>query len=71
MLFEKLKSIQKDFDVNIYSVKSGLSSSGIDLGSTYVSPIKNQKGGGTSKTCLPAAKIRSMSKEKRDELVAV
>ena len=42
MLFEKLKSIQKDFDVNIYSVKSGLSSSGIDLGSTYVSPIKNE-----------------------------
>ena len=34
------------------------------------SPIKKQKGGGTSKTCLPAAKIRSMSKEKRDELVA-
>ena len=43
MLFEKLKSIQKDFDVNIYSVKSGLSSSGIDLGSRYVSPIKKQK----------------------------
>ena len=40
---KKLKSIQKDFDVNIYSVKSGLSSSGIDLGSRYVSPIKKQK----------------------------
>ena len=43
MLFEKLKSIQKDFDVNIYSVTTGLSSSGIDLGSGYVSPIKKQK----------------------------
>ena len=34
------------------------------------SAFTKQKGGGTSKTCLPAAKIRSMSKEKRDELVA-
>jgi len=34
------------------------------------SPVKKQKGGGTTKTCLPAAKIRSMSKEKRKELVA-
>jgi len=31
---------------------------------------KKQKGGGTTKTCLPAAKIRSLSKEKRQELVS-
>ncbi len=30
---------------------------------------KKQKGGGTTKTCLPVAKIRSLSKEKKDELV--
>ena len=30
---------------------------------------KKQKGGGTTKTCLPAAKIRSMSKSERDKLV--
>ena len=28
------------------------------------SPMKKQKGGGTTKTCLPAAKIRGLSKEK-------
>ena len=28
-------------------------------------PAKKQKGGGTTKTCLPAAKIKSMSKEQR------
>ena len=33
-------------------------------------PFKKQKGGGTTKTCLPAAKIRSMSKKKRQELVS-
>ena len=33
------------------------------------SPMKKQKGGGTTKTCLPAAKIRSMSKAQRDKLV--
>jgi len=33
------------------------------------SPNKQQKGGGTRKTCLPASKIRSMSSEKRGELV--
>ena len=34
------------------------------------SPInKKQKGGGTTKTCLPAAKIRGMSKSQRDKLV--
>jgi len=33
-------------------------------------PFKKQKGGGTTKTCLPAAKIRSLSKEKRQELVS-
>ena len=32
-------------------------------------PFKKQKGGGTKKTCLPAAKIRSMSKSERDKLV--
>ena len=33
------------------------------------SPLKKQKGGGTTKTCLPAAKIRSMSKAEREKLV--
>ena len=35
------------------------------------SPVKKkkQKGGGTTKTCLPASKIRSMSKEQRQKLV--
>mgnify|MGYP003134214236 CR=1 FL=1 len=33
------------------------------------SPMKKQKGGGTTKTCLPAAKIRGLSKEKRKQLV--
>ena len=32
-------------------------------------PFKKQKGGGTTKTCLPAAKIRSMSKSERSRLV--
>ncbi len=31
------------------------------------SPANKQKGGGTSKTCLPAAKIRSLSSEKKKE----
>ena len=34
------------------------------------SPIKKQKGGGTTKTCLPANKLRSMSSEKKQELVS-
>ena len=34
------------------------------------SPAKKQKGGGTTKTCLPADKIRSLSTEKRKQLVA-
>ena len=34
------------------------------------SPAKKQKGGGTTKTCLPADKIRGMSKEKRQKLVS-
>ena len=38
-LYEKMKSIQKKYDVNIYSVQSGLSSSGVDLGSGYVMPL--------------------------------
>jgi hypothetical protein len=29
------------------------------------SPLQKQKGGGTTKTCLPAAKIKSMSNEYR------
>ena len=33
------------------------------------SPLNKQKGGGTTKTCLPASKIRSMSKEERQKLV--
>ena len=33
----------------------------------YNSPFTKQKGGGTTKTCLPAAKIRSLSKEKRQQ----
>ena len=39
---------------------------------TYIqhnSPFAKQKGGGTTKTCLPASKIRSMSKEQREKLV--
>jgi len=39
-------------------------------GSCRKSPMKKQKGGGTSKTCLPADKIRSMSSSKRQELVS-
>ena len=31
--------------------------------------MKKQKGGGTKKVCLPAAKIRSMSKAEREKLV--
>ena len=31
--------------------------------------MKRQKGGGTTKTCLPAAKIKSLSPEKRRQLV--
>ena len=34
------------------------------------SPNKKQKGGGTRKTCLPAAKIASMSKSERQRLVS-
>ena len=33
------------------------------------SPLNKQKGGGTTKTCLPAAKIRGMSKAEREKLV--
>ena len=33
------------------------------------SPLNKQKGGGTTKTCLPASKIQSMSKEERQKLV--
>ena len=33
------------------------------------SPMKKQKGGGTTKTCLPKAKIDSLSADKKRELV--
>ena len=32
-------------------------------------PLKQQKGGGTKKVCLPAAKVRSMSKSERAKVV--
>ena len=32
-------------------------------------PFTKQKGGGTTKVCLPAAKVRSMSKAERDKVV--
>ena len=38
-LYEKMMSVQKKYNVNIYSVQSGLSATGIDLGSGYVMPI--------------------------------
>ena len=42
-LYEILQNIQQKFNVDIFSVSSGLSSEGIDLGSRYVVPIKKQK----------------------------
>ena len=42
-LYETLQNIQQKFNVDIFSVSSGLSSEGIDLGSRYVVPIKKQK----------------------------
>tara|TARA_R100001463_G_scaffold120239_1_gene176239 strand:+ start:908 stop:1270 length:363 start_codon:yes stop_codon:yes gene_type:complete len=39
-------------------------------GSCKKSPLNKQKGGGTTKTCLPASKIKSLSSEKRKELVS-
>ena len=33
-------------------------------------PFKKIKGGGTKKVCLPAAKVKSMSKEERRKVVA-
>ena len=42
-LFQKLRNVQQQFNVSIYSTSSGLSSAGIDLGSRYVSPLKKQK----------------------------
>tara|TARA_R100001086_G_scaffold226189_1_gene144765 strand:- start:37 stop:312 length:276 start_codon:yes stop_codon:yes gene_type:complete len=32
-------------------------------------PFKKVKGGGTKKVCLPAAKVRSMSKAQKDKVV--
>ena len=34
------------------------------------SPMKKQKGGGTTKTCLPIDKIRSLSASKKQQLVS-
>ena len=31
-------------------------------------PFKKIKGGGTKKVCLPASKVRSMSKSERDKV---
>ena len=33
------------------------------------SAFRKQKGGGTTKTCLPASKLRSLSKKQREKLV--
>ena len=33
-------------------------------------PFKKIKGGGTKKVCLPAAKVRSMSKSERDKVTS-
>ena len=33
------------------------------------SPFLKQKGGGTTKACLPLAKIRSMSKSEKDKVI--
>tara|TARA_Y100000114_G_scaffold131294_1_gene129413 strand:+ start:268 stop:786 length:519 start_codon:yes stop_codon:yes gene_type:complete len=40
-----------------------------DKGTFVDGPLNKQKGGGTTKTCLPAAKLRNMSKEEREKLV--
>ena len=42
-LYEKLKKLQKRYNVDVHSVSSGLSSSGVDLGSGYVSPLTKPK----------------------------
>ena len=42
-LFESLQKIQNEFKIDIFSVSSGLSSKGIDLGSRFVVPLKKQK----------------------------
>jgi len=34
------------------------------------SPVQKRKGGGTTKTCLPASKLRSMSKDQKNKLVS-
>tara|TARA_R110002020_G_scaffold240263_1_gene452980 strand:+ start:186 stop:554 length:369 start_codon:yes stop_codon:yes gene_type:complete len=34
------------------------------------SPAKKQKGGGTTKTCLPAAKVANMSESQRQKLIS-
>ena len=33
------------------------------------SPFQKQKGGGTTKACLPLTKIRSMSKSEKDKVI--
>ena len=42
-LYEKLKKVQARFNIDIHSVSSGLSSSGVDLGSGYVSVLTKPK----------------------------
>ena len=42
-LYEKLKKLQKRYNVDVHTVSSGLSSSGVDLGSGYVSPLTKPK----------------------------
>ncbi len=42
-LYEKLKKVQDKYNVDIHSVSSGLSSSGVDLGSRYISPLTMPK----------------------------
>ncbi len=42
-LYEKLKKVQTRFNIDIHSVSSGLSSSGVDLGSGYVSVLTKPK----------------------------
>jgi len=42
-LYEKLKKVQTRYNIDIHSVSSGLSSSGVDLGSGYVSVLAKPK----------------------------
>ena len=42
-LYKKMQKIQKKYNVDIYSVESGLSSSGVDLGSRNVLPLNKPR----------------------------